>query len=230
MTQRHWHHVELNVADNRPLHEQVAGAVRRAIGAVPVSCGVLPAGEQVSIVRANLHHADGRDADSVTVGAVVTVVTAGAAGLVGVPVSRRPASPLSWGQGPRMDIPAGERRVWLASTENPWLYLLSAVTGVGALAALLIGLGNLAEPMWLVTVPFLFASVSVPACSSVRVRVTSRGRDVVFGPLGWPVRRRDAGGHRVGTGREPDTGTPGHRDTGAGRRLGLPASAGWARR
>ncbi|MFF2793079.1 DUF1648 domain-containing protein [Streptomyces sp. NPDC058049] len=167
-------------------------AARRWRGAVLVSCGVLLAGEQVSIVRANLYHADWRDADSVTVGAVVTVVAAGAAGLVGALVSRRPASPLARGQGPRMDIPAGERRIWLASTENPWLYLLSAVTGVGALAALLIGLGDLAEPMWLVTVPFLFASVSVLACASVRVRVTERGMDVAFGPLGWPVRRWDA--------------------------------------
>ncbi|MER6251583.1 DUF1648 domain-containing protein [Streptomyces sp. NPDC001584] len=167
-------------------------AARRWRGVVLVSCGVLLAGEQVSIVRANLYHADWRDADSVTVGAVVTVVAAVAAGLVGVLVNGRPASPLSRGQGSRMDIPAGERRVWLASTENPWLYLLSAATGVGALAALLIGLGDPAEPMWLVTVPFLFASVSVLACSSVRVRVTERGMDVAFGPLGWPVRRWDA--------------------------------------
>ncbi|WP_367401565.1 hypothetical protein [Streptomyces xanthophaeus] len=63
---------------------------------------------------------------------------------------------------------------------------------MGASAALLIGLGDLAEPMWLVMVPFLFGSVSVPACPSVRVRVTERGPDVALGPLGWPVRRWDA--------------------------------------
>ncbi|MEV7561742.1 DUF1648 domain-containing protein [Streptomyces sp. NPDC089795] len=175
----------------------VAGAVflraaRRWRGAVLVSCGVLLAGEQVAIVRANLDHADWRDADSVTLWVVVTVVAAGAAGLVGMLVSGRPASPVSPGQGPKMDIPAGERRVWLARTENPWLYALSAVAGVVALAALLVGLGDLARPMWLLIVPFLFVSMTVSACSSVRVRVAERGMDVAFGPLGWPVRRWDA--------------------------------------
>ncbi|MFJ6483636.1 MULTISPECIES: DUF1648 domain-containing protein [unclassified Streptomyces] len=164
-------------------------AARRWRGTVLVSCGVLLAGEQVSIVRANLSHADWHDADPVTGGAVVTVVVAGAAGLVGVLVNGRRASTASRGQGPRMVIPAGERRVWLASTENPWLYLLSAVTGVGALATLLIGLGDPSEPRWLLMTPFLFASISLLAFSSVRVRVTERGMDVAFGPLGWPVRR-----------------------------------------
>ncbi|WP_109782890.1 DUF1648 domain-containing protein [Streptomyces sp. CG 926] len=170
-------------------------AARRWRGAVLVSCGVLLAGEQVSIVRANLHHADWRDADSVTVWAVVTVVASGAAGLVGILLSARPVSPASPGQGPRMDIPAGERRVWLACTENPWLYALSAVAGVAALAALLVGLGGLGgltKPMWLLIVLFLFVSVAVLACSAVRVRVAERGMDVAFGPLGWPVRHWDA--------------------------------------
>ncbi|MFB7252960.1 DUF1648 domain-containing protein [Streptomyces nojiriensis] len=167
-------------------------AARRWRGAVLVSCGVLLAGVQVSIVRANLSHTDWHDADPVTVGAVVTVVAAVAAGLVGVLMSGRRASSAARGQGPRMDIPAGERRVWLASTGNRWLYLLAAVIGVGASAAPLIGFGGPAAPVWLLTVPLLFASVSVLACSSVRVRVTERGMDVAFGPLGWPVRRWDA--------------------------------------
>ncbi|MFI1064215.1 DUF1648 domain-containing protein [Streptomyces spororaveus] len=167
-------------------------AARRWRGALLVSCGVLLAGEQVSIVRANLYHADWRDADSVTVGAVVTVVAAGAAGLIGILMRGRPASPASPGRGPRMDIPPGERRVWLAYAENPWLYAISAVAGVAAVAALLIGLGDLSEPMWLLIVPFLFVSMTVLACSAVRVRVAERGMDVAFGPLGWPVRHWDA--------------------------------------
>ncbi|MGZ9928520.1 DUF1648 domain-containing protein [Streptomyces sp. NC-S4] len=167
-------------------------AARRWRGAVLVSCGVLLAGAQVSIVRANLSHADWHEADPVTVGAVSTVVAAGAAGLVGVLASGRRASTASRGQGPRMDIPAGERRVWLASAENRWLYLLAAVPGVGAPAAQLVEFGDRTAPMWLLTVPFVFASVSVLACASVRVRVTERGMDVAFGPLGWPVRRWDA--------------------------------------
>ncbi|KOG46020.1 hypothetical protein ADK75_28910 [Streptomyces virginiae] len=167
-------------------------AARRWRGAVLVSCGVLLAGEQASIVRANLHHAQWRDADSVTVGAVATVLAAAAAAVVGVLASGRPASPAAPGQSARMDIPAGERRVWLARTENPWLYALAAVAGIVALAALLVGLGDPAKPMWLLIAPFAFVSMAVLACSSVRVRVAERGLDVAFGPLGWPVRHWDA--------------------------------------
>ncbi|MFI5672613.1 DUF1648 domain-containing protein [Streptomyces sp. NPDC051704] len=164
-------------------------AARRWRAAVLLSCGVLLAGEQLAIVRANLHHADWRDADSVTVGAVVTVVAAAAAALAGALASRRPTAPASLPQGPRMDIPAGERRVWLSRTTNPWLTLLAAVTGLVALAALLAGIGGLTKPMWLLIVPFAVVSTTVLACSSVRVRITERGLDVAFGPLGWPVRR-----------------------------------------
>ncbi|MGW6983822.1 DUF1648 domain-containing protein [Streptomyces sp. NPDC054932] len=168
-------------------------AARRWRGAVLVSCGVLLAGEQAAIVRANLHHGDWRDADSVTVGAVVTVVVASAAALVGMLASRRPASPAAGtGRGPRMEIPPGERRVWLSRTVNPWLHLLSAVAGVVALAALAVGVGDPAKPMWLLILPFAFVSMTVLACSSVRVRIAERGMDVAFGPLGWPVRRWDA--------------------------------------
>ncbi|ARE78491.1 DUF1648 domain-containing protein [Streptomyces sp. Sge12] len=167
-------------------------ASRRWRGAVLVSCGVLLAGEQASIVRANLYHAQWRDADSATVGAVATVLAAAAAAVVGVLASGRPASPAAPGEGSRMDIPAGERRVWLARTENPWLYALAAVAGVVALAALLVGLGDPAKPMWLLIAPFTFVSMAVLACSSVRVRVAERGLDVAFGPLGWPVRHWDA--------------------------------------
>ncbi|MER6778591.1 MULTISPECIES: DUF1648 domain-containing protein [unclassified Streptomyces] len=164
-------------------------AARRWRAAVLLSCGVLLAGEQLAIVRANLHHADWHDADSVTVGAVVTVVAAAVAGLAGILASRRPTAPASPPQGPRMDIPAGERRVWLSRTTNPWLTLLAAVTGLVALAALLAGIGDPTKPMWLLIVPFAVVSMTVLACSSVRVRVAERGLDVAFGPLGWPVRR-----------------------------------------
>ncbi|MFD5511624.1 DUF1648 domain-containing protein [Streptomyces sp. NPDC127051] len=172
----------------------VAGAVfwraaRRWRGAVLVSCGVLLAGEQVSIVRANLHHADWHDADSVTVGAVVTVVAASVAAFAGMLAARRPTAPASPAQGPRMDIPEGERRVWLARTTNPWLTLLAAVIGLIALTALLVGAGSdPTKPMWLLIVPFTAASMTVLACSSVRVRIAEPGLDVAFGPLGWPVR------------------------------------------
>ncbi|MFE3606253.1 DUF1648 domain-containing protein [Streptomyces goshikiensis] len=168
-------------------------AARRWRAAVLVSGGVLLAGGQVSIVRANLHHADWRDAAPVSVGAVVTVFAAAAAGCVAWRVSRRPATaPASRGQGARMEIPEGERRVWLSRTANPWLRLVAAVTGAVAAVAPLVGTGGATASMWLLIVPFAVASAAVLVCSSVRVRVGERGVDVAFGPLGWPVRRWDA--------------------------------------
>ncbi|MFD4135436.1 DUF1648 domain-containing protein [Streptomyces goshikiensis] len=172
-------------------------AARRWRAAALVSGGVLLAGGQVSIARANLHHADWRDADPVSVGAVVTLCAAVAAGCVAALVSRRPAAaPASRGRGARMEIPEGERRVWLSRTANPWLRLLGAAAGAVAVAAPLVGAGvgagDLAQPMWLLVAPFAVASVAVLGCSSVRVRVGERGMDVAFGPLGWPVRRWDA--------------------------------------
>ncbi|KPI12802.1 hypothetical protein OV450_0148 [Actinobacteria bacterium OV450] len=167
-------------------------AARRLRGAVLASGGVLLAGAQASIVWANLRHPDWHDADPVTVGAVATVVAAFAAGAVGVLTSRRPVAPAAPGRGPRMDIPEGERRVWLSRTANPWLSLLAAVTGAVALAALLVGIGGPAEPVWSLIVPFAVVSIAVLVCSSVRVRVAERGLDVAFGPFGWPVRHWDA--------------------------------------
>ncbi|MFG2414287.1 DUF1648 domain-containing protein [Streptomyces goshikiensis] len=168
-------------------------AARRWRAAVLAPGGVLLAGGQVSIVRANLHHADWHDADPVAVGAVVTLFAAAAAGCVAWLVSRRPAAaPAKRGQGERMEIPEGERRVWLSRTANPWLRLVAAATGAVAVAAPLVGTGGLAASRWLLIVPFAAASAAVLVCSSVRVRVGERGVDVAFGPLGWPVRRWDA--------------------------------------
>ncbi|MFE3859006.1 DUF1648 domain-containing protein [Streptomyces goshikiensis] len=168
-------------------------AARRWRAAVLVSGGVLLAGGQVSIARANLHHADWRDADPVSVGAVVTLFAAAAAGCVAWRVSRRPAAAsASRGRGARMEIPEGERRVWLSRTANPWLRLVAAATGAVAVAAPLVGTGAPTASMWLLIVPFAVASAAVLVCSSVRVRVGGRGVDVAFGPLGWPVRRWDA--------------------------------------
>lgn len=83
-------------------------AARRWRAGVLASGGVLLAGAQVSIARANLHHADWRDADPVSVGAVVTLFAAAVAGCVAWRVSRRPAAAsASRGRGARMEIPEG---------------------------------------------------------------------------------------------------------------------------
>ncbi|MFG2879360.1 DUF1648 domain-containing protein [Streptomyces sp. NPDC048337] len=89
-----------------------------------------------------------------------------------------------------MDIPAGERFVWLARTSNPWLRLIAAVTGLAAAGAALAGVGGLVgSAAWGLVAPLGLASLLVLACSSVQARVTGKGLEVAFGPLGWPVRR-----------------------------------------
>ncbi|MER6199048.1 hypothetical protein ABT234_17000 [Streptomyces sp. NPDC001586] len=90
---------------------------------------------------------------------------------------------------PVMDIPAGERLVWLARTSNPWLLLTAAVLGAVAAVAAVAGAGGLLAPAWQLVAPLGIASLAVLACSSVRARVTGQGLEVGFGPLGWPVRR-----------------------------------------
>ncbi|MET9886375.1 DUF1648 domain-containing protein [Streptomyces sp. NPDC006430] len=169
--------------------------LRRGAAAGLLCGGVFLAGAQVSIVRANLDHADWQDADSVNAGVALTGVVAALAGLAGWLASRRLPSPagVSTYEGPRMDVPAGERRVWLSRTSNPWLQLTAAVTGVVALAAVLAAASGLIDFPWALVLPFSLASVAALVCSSVRARVTADGLEVAFGPFGLPVRRWAAG-------------------------------------
>ncbi|MEU9035752.1 DUF1648 domain-containing protein [Streptomyces sp. NPDC048352] len=150
-------------------------------------------GAQACVVRANLDRADWQEARSVGPGLAVTLAVAAAAGLAGrLAARRRPAAqPRATVSGPSMEIPAGERCVWLSRTANPWLRALAGVTGAGALAAVLAGAAGLVPLPWAAVAPLAVTSVVVLACSSVRARVTERGLDVAFGPLGWPVRRWD---------------------------------------
>ncbi|WP_284577040.1 DUF1648 domain-containing protein [Streptomyces sp. 2P-4] len=163
------------------------------VGAALLSGGVFLAGTQASIVRANLDRADWKDAGPVDTGVVVTVAAAAAAGLLGWVAWRHAALPAAPGQpvgGAVMEIPAGERRVWLSRTSNPWLHLTAALTGLIAVAAAAAAAGGLLTGMqWAVITPFASASVLVLACSSVQARVTGAGLEVSFGPLGRPVRR-----------------------------------------
>ncbi|MFE4263498.1 DUF1648 domain-containing protein [Streptomyces sp. NPDC056883] len=162
-------------------------------GATLAFTGVFMAGIQASIVRANLDRADWREAGSVSLGITLTFVAALAVGALGWSAGRRgelPSPAVEASGGAAMEIPAGERFVWLSRTTNPWLHLVAAVTGVAALAAVLAAAcGLLTGMQWAVVTPFALASVLTLAFSSVQARVTEKGLEVAFGPLGWPVRR-----------------------------------------
>ncbi|MEU9085110.1 DUF1648 domain-containing protein [Streptomyces sp. NPDC048357] len=171
----------------------VFAVIRARAATVLLPGGVLLAGAQASIVRANLDHEDWRQADPLD-GRVLAAVLAGAllAAFAGAMINRQGpvvavASPAVG--APVMDIPAGERLVWLARTSNPWLRLTAAVLGAVAGVAAIAGAGGLLGPAWQLVVPLGVASLAVLASSSVRARVTGQGLEVGFGPLGWPVRR-----------------------------------------
>ncbi|MEU5637709.1 DUF1648 domain-containing protein [Streptomyces rishiriensis] len=181
----------------------VALALRRAgtgSGAIPGWAlaglgfgGVMLLGGQTSIVRANLDHADWHDAGPVTSWVVGTLVVAATVGALGFLAAQRalaqtPAQAPPQ-DGPALDLPAGQRVVWLAHTSNPWLQAISAVTGLLAIAVAVGALAGLTDsPVALAATPFALACVLVLGCSSVQARVTERGLDVTFGPLRWPGR------------------------------------------
>ncbi|MBT2543461.1 DUF1648 domain-containing protein [Streptomyces sp. ISL-44] len=161
-------------------------------GAVLLSGGVFLVGTQASIVRANLDRADWKDAGSVGAGVAITAAAAVAAGALGWLAGRRTGTPATTAQpaeGGVMEIPAGERLVWLSRTSNRWLHLTAALTGLVAAATVVAGVGGLIGLQWMLIAPFAIASILVLCCSSVQARVTGAGLEVSFGPLGWPVRR-----------------------------------------
>ncbi|MER6214572.1 MULTISPECIES: DUF1648 domain-containing protein [unclassified Streptomyces] len=180
----------------------VAFAARR--GPVPgwgraalASGGVLLTGAQASIVRANLDAPDWRQAGPVPGWGVA--VMAAVALLAGVgaaaPWRREAGEGEPAGEGPSMEVPEGERVVWLSGAVNPWLRLLAGVLALGALGVLLAGVAGLAGAagaaagLWVSAGGLACTALVVLGCSSVRVRVTQRGLEVAFGPLGYPVRR-----------------------------------------
>ncbi|MFF5344375.1 DUF1648 domain-containing protein [Streptomyces althioticus] len=152
--------------------------------------GVTLLGAQASVVRANLDRADWREAGSVTAWVVVTLAGAAAVGAVALLAGRRARGTVPPAAGPAMEIPKGQRFVWLSRASNPWLHLLAAVSGVVALAATAAAMGGLAGAE---AVPlagtFALTALVVLACASVQARVTEKGLEVALGPLGWPTRR-----------------------------------------
>lgn len=153
--------------------------------------GVGLAGGQAAIVRANLDRTDWRQAGSVTAWVVGVAVAAVLAAVGGALAGRRGAAGAEPpAAGPRMEIPDGERLVWLSRESNPWLRLTGAVLGLVAAAGALAALAGLADAAaWGLVASTGFAALAVLLCSSVRARVTADGLEVAFGPLGLPVRR-----------------------------------------
>ncbi|MGV9267508.1 DUF1648 domain-containing protein [Kitasatospora sp. NPDC003701] len=169
---------------------RAGGPVRAWYGATLLFTGVLLTGAQASIVHANLDRTDWTAAAGVGPAVAVTVVAALLAGLLGLLAGRRGtvSTPAPAG-GPVLDVPVGERFVWLSWTTNPWLQLTAAVLGLAAAAAAIAAAGGLIGAPWAVVAPLTIVAGVVLGCSSVQARVTPEGLEVAFGPAGWPVLR-----------------------------------------
>ncbi|WP_327174791.1 DUF1648 domain-containing protein [Streptomyces sp. NBC_01335] len=166
------------------------GAARGWAGATLVPTGVFLAGVQASIVRANLDRADWHEAGSVTVGTVGTLVVAAVVGLAAWRVSsRRVIAPVATEDGPRMDLPTGQRLMWFSRASNPWLHVSAALAGVVALATVLVAAVGVTAPQWTLIMLSALTSVLFLGCASVQATVSEKGLKVSFGPLGWPARR-----------------------------------------
>ncbi|WP_395573105.1 DUF1648 domain-containing protein [Streptomyces sp. BK79] len=178
-----------------PLLRADGAAVRPWTAAILLSTGIALTGAQAAVVRANLDRAHWQDARQVTGWIVAVLATALLAGVAAWFVAARrttaPAAPDAPGSGtPALDVPEGRRLAWFARAANPWLRLVAAVTGLVAAAALVALIGGLAPGgLWGLFAAFTVASLSCALFCSVRARVSERGLEVSFGPLGWPRRR-----------------------------------------
>ncbi|AKZ56889.1 conserved membrane protein of unknown function [Streptomyces ambofaciens ATCC 23877] len=169
--------------------------------------GVVLGGAQAAVVRANLDRADWHEARQPTAWIVAVLVLAVLAAVGGRLLATRrsggdgEATPgadddaASGADGLAPILPKGRRMAWFSRTANPWLHLVAAVTGLVAVAALVALAGGLAAPgaLWALFAGFAAASLSCALFSSVQARVSERGLEVSFGPLGWPRRRWSPG-------------------------------------
>ncbi|RAJ41368.1 uncharacterized protein DUF1648 [Kitasatospora sp. SolWspMP-SS2h] len=155
--------------------------------------GTLFPGVQATLVRANLDRADWHGAGLPPgwfLGTLAAALLAGAAAWSAgrrLPARRVPPAPA----GPVLELPDGERLVWLSRAANPWLRALAALCGPAA-AAVLLGAGTgllAARPGWTAFGVLALIALTAGACSSVRVRVSAAGLEVALGPLGLPARR-----------------------------------------
>ncbi|MFE2724142.1 DUF1648 domain-containing protein [Kitasatospora sp. NPDC059327] len=169
---------------------RAAGPLRPWAGATLLFTGVLLTGAQMSVVQANLDRTDWTEAAGIGPSVALTLGAAVLAGLLGLLAGRRGvvSTPAPAG-GPVLDVPVGERFVWLSWTTNPWLQLTAAVLGLAAAGAAIAAAGGLIGAPWAVVAPLVLVAGVMFGCSSVQARVTPKGLEVAFGPAGWPVRR-----------------------------------------
>ncbi|MFE9706197.1 DUF1648 domain-containing protein [Streptomyces sp. NPDC005930] len=211
-----------------------AGPAARSWTTVPLlPMGIVLTGAQASVIRSNLDRADWHEARQPTAWVVAILVAAVVAGVAGwlIVTRRRGAADADTTSGegtPALDIPKGRRLVWFARTSNPWLRLLAAGTGLVAAGALVALVGGLAAPgaLWALFAGCALASLACAVFSSVQARVSERGLEVSFGPLGWPGRRwapDDIDTARVEVRRPAQVGGWGYRLSGLGTTVMLRA-------
>ncbi|MFE2107207.1 DUF1648 domain-containing protein [Kitasatospora sp. NPDC059463] len=153
--------------------------------------GAVLTGVQASIVSANLDRPSWQEARPVGAEAALVLAAAVGAGLLAGWLARR------GGPGPRavtaadetrLELPDGQRAVWLSRAVNPWLGRLAAVAGLGAVGSALGAVAGLGGPAWAAAAPPAVVALAAGGCSSVRARVGEQGLTVAFGPLGRPSR------------------------------------------
>ncbi|MFF7365224.1 DUF1648 domain-containing protein [Streptomyces sp. NPDC008125] len=166
------------------------GAAREWAATALLTTGVFLVGCQASVVRANLDRADWHQARSVIGWMVGTLLVAAAVGMTTRWVNRRRATaPGRAEDGPRMDLPAGQKVMWFSRASNPWLHVSAALAGIVALGAVMVAVVGVTAPHWTLIAMSVLTSVLFLACASVRATVSEKGLTVSFGPLGWPARR-----------------------------------------
>ncbi len=155
--------------------------------------GIVLGGAQAAVVRSNLDLADWHQARMPGWWVAAVLIAATLAGVAGwLLVTRRHGDTHGGGGGaPALEIPEGRRMVWFSRAANPWLQLLAAITGLGAVATLAALAGGLADPagLWGLFAGLAVASLAGGLCSSVQARVSERGLEISFGPFGRPRRR-----------------------------------------
>jgi hypothetical protein len=202
---------------------------RGAPAAVLPAAGAFLTGAQAAVVRANLDRADWRQAGSVTTGVLLGAVAAALVGVLAHLAGRRrpvPAATPAGAGGPVMELPEGVHPVWLSRTSNHWLYALALAAGLVAFAALAAAAAGATDAAWAVFAPCAVVALAGSVCSSVTARVSGRGLEVAFGPLGRPVRRwavHDLEAARVEVRRPAEVGGWGYRLSGRGTTVMLRA-------
>ncbi|MFI6156319.1 DUF1648 domain-containing protein [Kitasatospora sp. NPDC051170] len=166
------------------------GRARPVFAATLAGTGVLLTGAQASVVHANLDHTRWQDAAPLGLQVALTLLASGTAGALAWLAARRPAAaPAALPPGaPVLQLPAGERAVWLSHAANVPIQVAATILGLGAITVLLTSSTGLTDGHWPAAVCLALAAVALLLASSAHVRVTSQGLHVGFGPFGLPAR------------------------------------------